>query len=217
MLGPVDQSIQLGDGGVGMITELNAFYALSKKVSMYSNFYYLVNPRETNGVSTARGGTPSSAAVSYGSNVMSVPDQYMARAGANISISKFTLGAGVRIEGVPVKDLVGGSNGFRRPGYIVSADPSLSFRTKKLTAFLNVPVALERNRLQSVPDKIRTGITKSYYIGDAAFADYVVNFGVAVNIMKKTKKSTGNYRRYNNGNGTSYPRSHPQQVRIISL
>ena len=217
LLGPVDQSIQLGDGGLGLITELNAFLSLSKKVSLYSNLYYLVNPRETNGVSTARGGTASAAAISYGSNVMSVPDQYMARAGANVSISKFTFGAGVKIEGVPVKDLVGGSDGFRRPGYIISADPSISYKTKKLTAFLNVPVALERNRLQSVPDKIRTSLTKSYYIGDAAFADYVVNFGVAFNIMKKAKKSTGNSRPYNRGYGMPHPGSHPQPVRIISI
>jgi hypothetical protein len=42
-----------------------------------------------------------------------------------------------------------------------------------------VPVALERNRIQSVPDKIRTEKTGTYFKGDAAFADYSINFGVA--------------------------------------
>ena len=218
VLGPVDQSIQLGDGGLGVNTELNGFYNIGKKVSLYTNLFYLINPRETNGISTARGRAASATSIAYGSNVMSVPDQYMARLGANFTISKFTLGAGARIDGVPVRDLVGGSNGFRRPGYVITADPSLSFRTKKFTAFVNVPVALERNRLQSVPDKIRTDLTKTYFIGDAAFADYVVNFGIAYTIMKKVKKGAGNYRQFNNGSRGYYHGNYPpQRVRVISI
>ena len=31
VLGPVDQSIQLGDGGTGITLELNSFYSLSQK------------------------------------------------------------------------------------------------------------------------------------------------------------------------------------------
>jgi predicted porin len=51
VLGPVDQSIQLGDGGTGLTTEINAYYNFSRKVSVYGSFYYLLNPREQNGVS----------------------------------------------------------------------------------------------------------------------------------------------------------------------
>ncbi|MCU7552437.1 hypothetical protein OCK74_25180 [Chitinophagaceae bacterium LB-8] len=189
VLGPVDQSIQPGDGGVGIITELNNFYSFNKRLSFYSNLLYLVNPRETNGVSTARGRTPSPASIIYGSDVMSVPDQYMARLGANVTfLKKFVFSGGARIDGIPAKDLVGGSNGFRRPGYIISAEPSLTFRTKKMSTFLTVPIAFERNRIQSVPDKVRSELTKSYYKGDAAFADYVVNLGVAFNLFKPVKK-----------------------------
>lgn len=207
VLGPVDQSIQLGDGGTGMISEINAFYNLNRKISLYSNLYYLVNPRETNGVSTARGRTPSANSLLYGSSVMSVPDQYMARAGATMAVNKFTLSAGVRIDGVPAEDLVGGSSGFRRPGYIVSAEPGITYKTKKITTFLNVPVAVERNRIQSVADKKRSELTKTYYKGDAAFADYVVNLGLSFNLpnVSKAKKSVNNnvqryyyqYRSYN--------------------
>jgi hypothetical protein len=74
-LGPVDQSIQLGDGGTGVTIEVNAFYNFSEHFGVYGNFYYLINPREVNGVSTARGGTASASAVANGSDVMSVPDQ----------------------------------------------------------------------------------------------------------------------------------------------
>jgi hypothetical protein len=177
ILGPVDQSIQLGDGGTGFTVEINAYYNFTTRLSVYGNFYYLFNPREQNGVSTARGGTVSSSAVLYGSSTMSVPDQFMLRAGANFSFDRLTLSAGVRDECLPSKDLVGGSSGFRRPGYIVSFEPAISYEFKKFSAYASLPVAVKRDRTQSVPDKLRTEATGVYTHGDAAFADYTINIG----------------------------------------
>jgi hypothetical protein len=108
---------------------------------------------------------------------MSVPDQYMIRVGANFTFNKLTLSAGFRNECLPASDLVGGSNGFRRPGYIISAEPGLTYNFKKFTAYAYVPVALVRNRTQSEPDKIRSRLTGTRAVGDAAFADYAVNIG----------------------------------------
>ena len=90
-LDPVDQSIQLGDGGTGFTTELNAYYNFSKHFSAYSNLYYLVNPREQNGTLTSRGGTPSAQVYKSRSFVMSVPDQYMIRVGANYTMKSLRL------------------------------------------------------------------------------------------------------------------------------
>jgi hypothetical protein len=179
-LGAVDQSIQLGDGGTGITLELNAFYNISHSVGFYGNFYYLSNPREVNGTSTARGGTASASAVKNGSDVMSVPDQWMARAGVNIMAGQWSFSAGVRDECLPVHDLVGGSNGFRRPGYIISAEPGVTYVFSKVSVYAFVPVAIVRNRTQSVPDKITTQLTKVMTHGDAAFADYVVNIGMNI-------------------------------------
>ncbi len=184
VLGPVDQSIQLGDGGTGISTEYNAYYQVGKKLSLYSNGYYLLNPREHNGVSTARGGTPAATAIAYGSDVMSVPDQYMFRVGASFSLKHIQLSGGIRIEGIPAEDLVGGSNGFRRPGYVLSLEPVIAHKVKKTQFYLSVPVAIERNRTQSVPDKIRTQKTGVYAQGDAAFADYSINLGVSFALGK---------------------------------
>jgi len=178
--GPVDQSIQLGDGGFGFTTEVNAFYNFSKKVGVYGNFYYLFNPRDQNGVSNARGGTPSASSVANGSSVMSVPDQLMARVGVNLQFDRLTVSAGVRDECLPSRDLIGSSNGFRRPGYIISAEPGVSYAFSKVSLYAFVPIALVRNRTQSVPDKITTGLTGVYTQGDAAFADYVVNIGMNI-------------------------------------
>ena len=177
VLGPVDQSIQLGDGGTGFTAEVNAFYSFSKHFSSYANLYYLANPREQNGTSTARGGTPSASSILYQSSTMSVPDQYMIRAGFNYIAKSLIASLGVRDECLPVYDLIGGSGGFRRPGYIISLEPGLTYSFKKISVYAFVPVALVRNRTQSVPDKIKTEKTGVYSQGDAAFADYAVNVG----------------------------------------
>lgn len=184
VFGPVDQSIQLGDGGTGFTTEYNAFFRIGKAWSVYSNGFYLFNPREQNGVSTARGAAPSSTSIAYGSDVMSVPDQFSFRAGAQLTVTNFLLSAGLRIEGLPAKDIFGGSNGFRRPGYIISAEPVVAYKLNKVQLYISVPYAIERNRTQSVPDKIRTQKTGVYAQGDAAFADYSINTGLSFQLGK---------------------------------
>ena len=177
ILGPVDQSIQLGDGGTGFTAEMNAFYFFTKKFSGYANLYYLSNPREQNGTSTSRGTAPSSSSILYQSSTMSVPDQYMLRAGFNYTAKSLTLSIGARDECLPVHDLIGGSGGFRRPGYIISVEPGITYSFKKFSLYAYVPVAAKRDRTQSVPDKIKTAMTGVYSQGDAAFADYTVNVG----------------------------------------
>jgi hypothetical protein len=170
----VDQSIQLGDGGTGVTAELNAFYNLAKSFGLYGNFFYLSNPREQNGVRTYR---ETLTPVLAGEAIMSVPDQYMARAGVNYSIKDLFLTAGARFEGIPVHDLIGGSGDFRRPGYIWSVEPGVTYKLKKAYLYATVPVAIERNRTQSVTDKARSTPTVKAQ-GDAAFADYSVNLGI---------------------------------------
>lgn len=182
VLGPVDQSIQLGDGGTGFITELNGYYNFSQSVGAYANVYYLINPREQNGVSTARGGTPSNTALQYFTSTMSVPDQYMARTGVNYFLDKFTFSGGARIECIPSSDLIGGDKGFRRPGYVVSAEPVIAYQAKKINLYASVPFALKRDRTQSYSDKLRTAATGSKVQGDAAFADYTINLGFSVRL-----------------------------------
>lgn len=180
VMGPVDQSIQLGDGGTGFTTELNAYYNINRTISLYTNFYYLINPREQNGTSSARGGTPSATAVANGSDFMSVPDQFMLRAGANLMVNQFTFSAGLRNECIPVHDLIGGSLGFRRPGYIISGEPGVTYAFKKINVYAFVPIAITRNRTQSMADKITTINTGKYTKGDAAFADYAINLGLSL-------------------------------------
>ncbi|MBL4678844.1 MAG: hypothetical protein JKY70_22030 [Mucilaginibacter sp.] len=177
---PVDQSIQLGDGGVGIIAELNGFLHLGGRFSGYTNLYYMANPRNTNGTRTYR---ETLSAALANEDIMSVPDQYLARVGVNYtfggSLSALTASVGGRIEGIPPRDLIGKSDAFRRPGYIISVEPSLNYSLKRVNLFASVPVALKRNRQQSVTDKENSVKTGTYVIGDAAFADYSINFGIS--------------------------------------
>jgi hypothetical protein len=160
----VDQSIQLGDGGWGFALSTEGYRGLFSKTSAYFNGFYLFSPRETNDVP------------------YSVADQYAARLGLNYAIMPqhgFSVSLGGRMEGVPSEDLIGGSEGRRRPGYIVSIEPGVTYRYSALNFSLNVPYALYRNRTQSVSDKQRTAETGVFTQGDAAFADYLVNFTVS--------------------------------------
>ncbi|WP_229216538.1 hypothetical protein [Dyadobacter sp. 3J3] len=176
----VDQSIQLGDGGTGFTIEANTYYNVSHNFGVYANFYYLVNPREQNGVRTYRETLSPRLA---NEAIMSVPDQYMARGGFSYSLSNvvrgLTVAAGARLEGIPVHDIVGGSGDFRRPGYVWSAEPSINYTTKKYSIYVSVPIALARNRTQSVTDKENSATYNTYIRGDAAFADYSVNAGIS--------------------------------------
>lgn len=172
----VDQSIQLGDGGTGITAELNAFYNIKHNLGVYGNFYYLSNPREQNGVRSYR---EIVSATLSNETIMSVADQYMARMGLNYSVNGLVVSAGARLEGIPVYDLLGGSGDFRRPGYIFSVEPGITYQFSKLNVYATVPAAVYRNRTQSVTNKERSSETGTYVIGDAAFADYSINLGIS--------------------------------------
>jgi hypothetical protein len=180
---PVDQSIQLGDGGVGAITELNGFYALGSHFSAYGNVYYLFNPRGENGTRTFR---ETLSPLRANEAITSVPDQYMVRLGVSHSFSGKLQGVvasvGARMEGVPVEDVFGSSKGFRHPGYVQSVEPGVSYQINKFNFFATVPVAFKRDRLQSVTDKDVTAQTGNYTHGDAAFSDYALNIGFSLKL-----------------------------------
>lgn len=150
----VDQSIQLGDSGWGQSIDIQGYYGLFKKASLYYNGFYMFSPKELN------------KATNY-----SVPDQFGARIGMTYVIipSKgIGVSLGGRLEGLPAVDVIGGSLGARRPGYIVSLEPGLTWSGHHSAFILNVPYALVRNR---IPTYTVTGFRE----GDAAFADYFVS------------------------------------------
>lgn len=160
-----DQSIQLGDGGFGFSLDALAFKSF-KHFTLFGTGTYLFNPRNTSGVPAGRI-RPSEA-------VMSVSDQYLARVGVAVPIRRMrglALNFGGRLEGVPSSDVFGKSDGFRRPGYALSVEPGASYTRKKETWSVNIPVAVRRERIRSVPE-IRDNVRDA-----AAFADYLILVG----------------------------------------
>jgi hypothetical protein len=140
------------------------------------------NPKETNNT-VNRIITASSTDIDKITEFHSVADQFVARVGVNFAVlplQNIAVGLGLRAEGVPAKDLIGGSNGFRRPGFIVAAEPGVSMQRGQFSISLNVPYALYRKRTRSVADiaggNDQFGIPRN---GDAAFADYSINVGLA--------------------------------------
>jgi hypothetical protein len=100
----------------------------------------------------------------------SISDQYLVVAGVAKAISRvrgLTIAFGPRWEGVPAKDLIGDSLGFRRPGYAISLAPGVQYGRGSSLISITVGKAIHRDRTRSIPDRISGGH------GDAAFADYV--------------------------------------------
>jgi hypothetical protein len=180
----VDQSIQLGDGGTGIITEINAYYNFTPKFGFYGNFYYLLNPQDVSIPKSATTAPATSNASPYTADVFSVPDQMLVRFGAGLAVKKFDFSLGVRYDELPVYDLVGGVDGYRRPGYIIAAEPGINYRINNVGLYFYCPIAIIRDRTQSVADRRATeaaaSTTGKVTHGDAAFADYVINIGVTV-------------------------------------
>jgi len=182
---PVDQSIQPGDGGIGFTLEMQGYSQLAANTWLFADGFYLINPRNTNGTRTFR--ETLVPVLLDNEAIMSVPDQYYARLGVSqnglFGTRLNALLAG-RIEGIPVRDALGKSLGFRRPGYVLSVEPGLNLMAGRHNISFSVPIALRRNRLQSLTDKETEELTGNPRHGDAAFADYSINFTYQIRIGK---------------------------------
>jgi hypothetical protein len=175
---PVNPTLQLGDGGTGITTEINAFYTLSSSISLYANGFYLFNPREQNGTNNTTGRPPSTVEKEAMADINSVPDAFTVRGGGNYSLRNFVFWAGVRFEGSPVHDAIGGSQGQRRAGYTVSAEPGLNYKLKRAIVFAFVPVPIYATTKQTVADKNITNISGTYRPSPGGVVDYQIYFGL---------------------------------------
>lgn len=170
---PVDQSIQLGDGGVGFSVELQAVQQVFNRGSLYVNGFYLFNPKKQNSIARTGTTTGVDPLIAY----FSVADQFAGRLGMNylfLPALNFAGNLGFRAEGIPAFDALGSSDGYRRPGYVVSVEPGVSMTIGNTSLSVNVPIALYRNRIKSVYDRADPAGKRH---GDAAFADWLLSVG----------------------------------------
>lgn len=173
----VDQSVQPGDGGWGITTELTGFKRI-KRVMAFGSFNYLINPKNTNDTPSIIVNLGIPVAPANANRVLnSVPDQYVARLGASTALGKgFAASFAWRIEGMPRYDLIGRSDGWRRPGKEMFLEPGISYSKGSSSFGFQVPIGYYRNR---EPDPY-TG-----QLGDATFprfillGNYSIRFGKA--------------------------------------
>lgn len=172
--GPADVAIQPGDGGLGISLGAEGFYAVGSQAVLYGEFIYLVNPRGHNGVNNQWSG----AGPYVPNNVTTVPDYFLARGGVTYSAPLGWKGGtallGLRLEGQPVRDLIGNNAGFRRPGYTLAVEPGVAYSFEKMSVFVSVPLTVYRRRWMSV-DEEKAGRVNAV---SAAFADYNILAGV---------------------------------------
>jgi hypothetical protein len=152
----VDPAIQPGDGSWGAIVQVEGFRAIWRRLSAYGAGSYLSNPRlHTNVVIRA----PRTGAPHY----VSAADEYSAHGGLSylaLPAGGLSFSLGARVDGVPVRDLFGGSDtSFRRPGYAIYAEPTVSLTTTRgpfaaagHTFSLSVPITVDQNRKASTLD-----------------------------------------------------------------
>lgn len=163
---PVDQSIQLGDGGVGIIFQLQAYRKLAGAAFGYAYGWYLLTPREKTSVASPLAGVP-----------LSVPDVYSVRSGISAALwprHGISVSLGPRLDGIPLRDFAGGSSGFRRPGYSLYVDPGVVVTAGRSTWSVNVPLRVHQDFQRSLAD-IERGSA-----GGGDLARYLVLIGYTV-------------------------------------
>ena len=151
-----------------MILQLQAYQKIYQNLYGYAQGSYLLSPKEHNDTQAVMADVMPPSPMTYNS----VSDQYFGRAGFNYVIwpaQGLTISFGGRVEGVPVYDAIGGSLGYRQPGYTVSVEPGIIWAGKKNSLSILAPVAVYRNRQRSASE-----IALGRPGGDASFADFSI-------------------------------------------
>lgn len=172
----VDQAIQPGDGTWGVMMDIKGSWAPWPFLGLYGEGFYLSTPTDLNGVKNFR---PFVSALWAEEGDNSATDQYMARGGLSVRAknSPVVLNTGIRVDGVPVNDLIGSSEGFRRPGYAVSWENSVALESQRFRLYLSLPYIYYQNRDQSNPEKRYERLNGGNRFGDAAFARFMLQLG----------------------------------------
>ena len=160
---PADQTIQPGDGGWAVTTEVQGFRRLTERLFGYASGFYMLSPRAKTEVKPS----PTST------DRWSVPDIYNGRLGAAFSIwpsEGLSVSLGGRVDGIPKRDLIGGGNDstVKRVSTITYLDPGLSWSRGRNVLTVSVPIRTSAERKQSELEQ-RTKVK-----GGGGFAKYLV-------------------------------------------
>jgi hypothetical protein len=155
---PIDEAGQPGNGGWELIFRAQGQYELGGPFLAYASGYYGLSLTEhTNVPQTYLGTGPTWPLAGTEGPLRGVPDTYSGRLGAGYLLpfaSGLFFSVGGRINGVTVKDVIGGGDLFwRRPGYEVYVEPGLSWTFGNNIASVSIPVRVYQNKLDSLLDE----------------------------------------------------------------
>ena len=150
-------AIQPGDGGTGIIVGFNTFKILRSPTifrghTLFASGSYLINARNRNGTGSIvrELGVPLNAAF-LGETTNSVTDSYNLQGGVALQIprtwdKKYFKNLRFRItgnwQGVPSHDLIGGSKGYRQPGWGASIGPGMTYGLGNNFWIVDVPIVV---------------------------------------------------------------------------
>jgi hypothetical protein len=164
---PADQTIQPGDGGWGILLQVQGFRQVTERAHAYAFAFYMASPKARTEVEWR----PNTG------EYWSVPDVYSARLGGAFSVwpdQGLSVSLGGRVDGIPVHDLLGGGDGdtIKRTSYVVFADPGVSLTRGKGTLTLSVPVRLMVDRQKSLYERRTDALNSGGFARYLVFASY---------------------------------------------
>jgi hypothetical protein len=166
----VDISVNPGDGGWGVILDLQGYKQLGR-FTTFGSGTWLANPRDM--AEPTRGTLVTAAATNYNT----VSDQFVFRTGTAVALTEhISASIAWRMEGVPRYDVLGDSHGFRRPGVEMYWEPGVTFNSGRHSVSFNFPVGYYYNRFSNPYTKNPGDSTFPEYVN---IATYSMRFGGA--------------------------------------
>jgi hypothetical protein len=167
----VDISVHPGDGGWGLIMDLQGYKAIGR-FTAFGSGTWLANPKDISDVPTRGVALTEAAGVT---NFNTVSDQFVFRAGTQVALTpQISASLAWRMEGVPRYDLLGASHGRRRPGVEMYWEPGVTFTTGRHAVSFNLPVGYYYNRFRDPYTGNEGDSTFPEYV---AIATYSMRFG----------------------------------------
>jgi hypothetical protein len=165
----VDISVQPGDGGWGLIMDLQGYKSLGR-ITAFGSGTWLANPKDTGAASRANLVTTATP-----SNVNTVSDQFVFRTGGTVAVTRqISASLAWRVEGVPRYDMIGSSHGFRRPGVEMYWEPGITITSGRHSISFNLPVGYYFNRF---PNPYTGQPGDSTFPKEVSIATYSFRFG----------------------------------------
>jgi hypothetical protein len=148
-------AIMPGDGGTGIIFGFDSWKTIRSPMflrgqTVFASASYLVNPRDTNGTQSIVAGLGVPLAPQFANALTnSVTDSYSLSVGTSVKLpyawDKPKLkGLRGRLtyhwEGIPVRDLIGRSDGYRQPGYAMAISPGFTYAYGRNLLICEAPI-----------------------------------------------------------------------------